>query len=68
LRDEPAHYNRRPDSDLYAIYNVGTRFASLAASSEQLRETRFELKLTYSFSPSLERSGKTRATDPKEDL
>jgi hypothetical protein len=62
-------YNYRPDSDLYVIYNVGTRFASLAAANpEQLRETRFEVKFTYSFSPSRERSPKTQATDPKEDL
>jgi len=49
-------YNYRPDSDLYVIYNVGTRFASLAAANpQQLRERRFEVKLTYSFTPSLER-------------
>ena len=58
-------YNYRPDSDLYVIYNVGTRFASLTATNvEQLRETRFEVKFTYSFSPSRERSHKT---DRKED-
>jgi hypothetical protein len=63
------HYNYRPDSDLYVIYNVGTRFASLAAaSSEQLGETRFEVKFTYSFSPARERSRKAQVTDPKEDL
>jgi hypothetical protein len=49
-------YNYRPDSDLYVIYNVGTRFASLAAANpQQLREQRFAVKLTYSFTPSLER-------------
>jgi len=49
-------YNYRPDSDLYVIYNVGTRFASLAAANpQQLREQRFEVKLTYSFTPSVER-------------
>ncbi len=53
-------YNYRPDSDLYVIYNVGTRFASLgAANPEQLRETRFAVKFTYSFTPSLERIRKT---------
>ncbi len=60
-------YNYRPDSDLYVVYNVGTRFASLAAANpEQLRETRFEVKFTYSFSPSRERSRKSQATDMKE--
>lgn len=44
-------YTYRPDSDLYVVYNVGTRFASLAAENpEQLREQRFVVKLTYSFS------------------
>src|SRR5690348_14053924 len=45
-------YNYRPDSDLYIIYNVGTQFASLApANPPQVRETRFAVKYTYSFSP-----------------
>jgi len=45
-------YNYRPDSDLYVIYNVGTQFASLApANPPQVRETRFAVKWTYSFSP-----------------
>ncbi len=45
-------YNYRPDSDLYVIYNVGTQFASLAATNlQQIRETRFAVKYTYSFSP-----------------
>ncbi len=49
-------YNYRPDSDLYVIYNVGTRFASLAATNPlQLREQKFAVKFTYSFTPSLER-------------
>jgi uncharacterized protein DUF5916/cellulose/xylan binding protein with CBM9 domain len=62
-------YNYRPDSDLYVIYNVGTRFASLAAANpEQLRETRIEVKFTYSFSPPRERSHKAKIADPKEDL
>ncbi|PYV02272.1 MAG: hypothetical protein DMG26_11725, partial [Acidobacteria bacterium] len=62
-------YNYRPDSDFYVIYNVGTRFASLAAANpQQLRETRFEVKFTYSFSPSRERIRETQTTDPKEDL
>jgi hypothetical protein len=45
-------YNYRPDSDLYIIYNVGTQFASLApANPPQVRETRFAVKYTYSFTP-----------------
>jgi len=44
-------YTYRPDSDLIVVYNLGTRFASLAAENpEQLREQRFAVKLTYSFS------------------
>jgi hypothetical protein len=44
-------YTYRPDSDLILVYNVGTRFASLEAENpEQLREQRFAVKLTYSFS------------------
>lgn len=43
-------YNYRPDSDLYIIYNVGTQFASLAAANpQQIRQTRFAVKYTYSF-------------------
>ena len=39
-----------PFSDLFVIYNVGTRFASLSGSNlQQHRETRFEIKFTYSF-------------------
>lgn len=53
-------YNYRPDSDLYVIYNVGTQFASLgAANPEQLRESRLAVKLTCSFTPSLEQILKT---------
>lgn len=45
-------YNYRPDSDLYIIYNIGTQFATLApANPPQVRETRFAVKYTYSFSP-----------------
>jgi hypothetical protein len=45
-------YNYRPDSDVYIIYNVGTQFASLAAANlQQIRETRFAVKYTYSFKP-----------------
>ena len=45
-------YNYRPDSDLYIIYNVGTQFASIApANPPQVRESRFAVKWTYSFTP-----------------
>jgi hypothetical protein len=45
-------YNYRPDSDLFLIYNVGTQFVSLAAANpQQIRETRFAVKFTYSFLP-----------------
>lgn len=45
-------YNYRPDSDLFLIYNIGTQFASLAAANPvQVRENRFAVKYTYSFSP-----------------
>ncbi len=45
-------YNYRPDSDLYIIYNVGTQFVSLAAANpQQVRETRFAVKYTFSFNP-----------------
>ena len=51
-------YNYRPDSDLFIVYNIGTRFASLAvANPPELREQRFAVKLTYSFSPRLGRKG-----------
>jgi hypothetical protein len=54
-------YNYRPDCDLYVIYNVGTRFASLtAANPQQLREQRFAVKLTYSFNPTLLRNRGSR--------
>jgi hypothetical protein len=44
-------YTYRPGSDLYVIYNVGARFRSLAAENPvQLREQRFAIKLTHSFS------------------
>ncbi|HKW90204.1 MAG TPA: DUF5916 domain-containing protein [Candidatus Acidoferrales bacterium] len=45
-------YNYRPDSDLFVVYNIGTQFASLAAANPvQVRENRFAVKYTYSFSP-----------------
>ena len=44
-------YNYRPDSDLYVIFNEGTQFTSIApANPPQVRETRFAIKWTYSFS------------------
>ncbi|PYT94566.1 MAG: hypothetical protein DMG36_04470 [Acidobacteria bacterium] len=45
-------YNYRPDSDVFVIYNLGTQFVSLAAANpQQIRETRFAIKFTYSFIP-----------------
>jgi len=44
--------HNRPDSDLFIVYNVGTQFVSLgAANPQQIRETRFAVKFTYSFFP-----------------
>jgi len=44
-------YTFRPDSDLYVIYNVGNRFQSLVAGNPmQLREQKFAVKVTYSWS------------------
>jgi hypothetical protein len=44
-------YTFRPDSDLYVIYNTGTRFQSLVAGNPiPVREQRFALKLAYSWS------------------
>lgn len=50
-----------PFSNFFIIYNTGTRFASLSGSNlAQLRENRVEVKLTYSFTPSLDRLRKAR--------
>jgi hypothetical protein len=36
----------------FVIYNLGTQFVSLAAANpQQIRETRFAIKFTYSFLP-----------------
>jgi hypothetical protein len=44
-------YTFRPDSDLYVIYNLGTRFQNLAAGNPlPIREQKFAIKLTYSWS------------------
>jgi hypothetical protein len=44
-------YTFRPDSDLYVIYNTGTRFQSLSAGNPVLlREEKFAVKVTYSWS------------------
>lgn len=44
-------YTFRPDSDLYVIYNTGTRFQSLVAGNPiPVREQRFAVKATYSWS------------------
>lgn len=45
-----------PFNNLLILNNTGTRFASLSGSKlEQLREDRVEVKLSYSFRPSLQR-------------
>ena len=45
-------YTFRPDSDLYVIYNAGNRFQSLAAGNPmEVREQKFAVKITYSWSP-----------------
>jgi hypothetical protein len=44
-------YTFRPDSDLYVIYNAGSRFQSLAAGNPmQVRQQKFAVKVTYSWS------------------
>jgi hypothetical protein len=44
-------YTFRPDSDLYVIYNLGTRFQSLVAgNSMPIREQKIVVKVTYSWS------------------
>jgi len=44
-------YTFHPDSDLYVIYNVGTRFQSLVAGNPmEVRQQRFAVKVTYSWS------------------
>lgn len=44
-------YTFRPDSDLYVIYNLGTRFQSLVPGNPlPVREEKFAVKLTYSWS------------------
>ena len=42
----------RPDSDLYVIYNSGTRFQALAAGNPtDVRQQKLAIKITYSWSP-----------------
>lgn len=42
----------QPDSDLYLIYNAGSQFQALVAGNPtSLREQKFAIKLTYSWSP-----------------
>jgi Domain of unknown function (DUF5916) len=44
-------YTFRPDSDLYMIYNLGTRFQNLVAGNPMpIREQKFVVKVTYSWS------------------
>ncbi len=45
-------YTFRPDSDLYVIYNIGSRFQALAAGNPMnVRQQKFAVKVTYSWSP-----------------
>jgi hypothetical protein len=40
-------YSFRPDSDLHVIYNVGSRFQSLAAgNSMEMRQEKIAVKIT----------------------
>jgi hypothetical protein len=42
----------RPDSDLYVIYNTGTRFQALAAGNPmEIRQQKLAVKIAYSWSP-----------------
>ncbi len=44
-------YTFRPDSDLFVIYNLGSRFQSLNGQNvASLREARFAVKMSYSWS------------------
>jgi hypothetical protein len=44
-------YTFRPDSDLYVIYNAGSRFQSLAAGNPmEVRQQKIAVKITYSWS------------------
>lgn len=44
-------YTFRPDSDLYVIYNAGSRFQAIAAGNPmQVRTEKFAVKITYSWS------------------
>ena len=44
-------YTFRPDSDLYLIYNAGSRFQAIAAGNPmQVRTEKFVVKITYSWS------------------
>ena len=45
-------YTFRPDSDLFVIYNLGSRFQALTTGNPMtVREQRFAVKVTYSWSP-----------------
>jgi len=45
-------YTFRPDSDLFVIYNIGSRFQALTTGNPMnIREQRFAVKLTYSWAP-----------------
>jgi hypothetical protein len=44
-------YTYRPDSDIYFIYNAGTRFEAITAGNPQnVRQQKIALKVTYSWS------------------
>jgi hypothetical protein len=44
-------YTFHPDSDLYVIYNAGSRFQAIAAGNPmQVRAEKFAVKITYSWS------------------
>lgn len=45
-------YTFRPDSDLFVIYNLGSRFQALTTGNPMdVREQTFAVKVTYSWSP-----------------
>ena len=47
-----ARWTFRPDSDLYVIYNAGTRFQAIAAGNPaNVRQQRFAVKIACSWSP-----------------
>ena len=54
-------YTFRPNSDLYVTYNAGSRFQAIAAGNPMpVREQKFAVKITYSWSRG---SGRLRKTE-----